>query len=192
MAHAKELNNEVPDEPIIFMKPPTSLLINDRPFYYPDFSNDIHYEVELVLRVVKNGKRVQPEFASEYYSEIALGIDFTARDLQQQCKEKGLPWEIAKGFDYSAPISSFFPIDPWLKAPIPFRLDKNGETVQQVDSSLMIFPFDDLIVHISKYFKLQIGDYIFTGTPEGVGPIRPGDLLEGYLGDERVLRCEIR
>lgn len=190
-AHAEELGNVVPERPMVFMKPPTALLVNNKPFYYPEFSSDIHYELEVVLKICKNGRHVQPEFATSYYKEIALGIDFTARDLQQQCKEKGHPWEIAKAFDHSAVMSPFFTLE---RSPddIHFHLVKNGEVVQRGNTKDLIFSFEDLIVYVSKFFKLQVGDYIFTGTPAGVGPIAIGDKLEGYLEDEKVLECLIK
>lgn len=190
-AHAEELGNAVPERPMVFMKPPTALLVNNKPFYYPEFSSDIHYELEVVLKICKNGRHVQPEFARSYYKEIALGIDFTARDLQQQCKEKGHPWEIAKAFDHSAVMSPFFTLE---RSPddIHFHLVKNGEVVQRGNTKDLIFSFEDLIVYVSKFFKLQVGDYIFTGTPAGVGPIAIGDKLEGYLEDEKVLECLIK
>jgi len=191
--HAKELNNPVPSEPLIFMKPPTALLISNKPFYYPDFTQDLHYEGEIVLRVAKNGRSVQPEFASRYYDAVAFGIDFTARDLQEQLKKKGQPWEIAKGFDGSAPISAFLPL-----AEVPnvqdihFQLKKNGEIVQDGHTRDLLFSFDTLICHISKYFTLLKGDYIFTGTPAGVGPVQPGDLLEGWLEGKEMMRCAVK
>lgn len=190
-AHAEELGNAVPENPMVFMKPPTALLVNNKPFYYPDFSSDIHYELEVVLKICKNGRHVQPEFARSYYEEIALGIDFTARDLQEQCKKKGHPWEIAKAFDHSAVMSPFFQLE---KDPddIHFHLEKNGEVVQRGNTRDLIFPFDELIVYVSRFFKLQVGDYIFTGTPAGVGPVAIGDTLVGYLEDKPVLECLIK
>jgi 2-keto-4-pentenoate hydratase/2-oxohepta-3-ene-1,7-dioic acid hydratase in catechol pathway len=190
-AHAEELGNSVPDSPMVFMKPPTALLVNNKPFYHPEFSKEIHYELEVVLKICKNGRHVQPEFARSYYKEIALGIDFTARDLQQQCKAKGHPWEIAKGFDHSAVMSPFYPLT---KEPnnIQFHLTKNGEVVQRGNTRDLIFNFEELIVYVSQFFKLQVGDYIFTGTPAGVGPISIGDKLEGYLEDEKLLECIIK
>ncbi len=191
--HAKELGNDIPSEPMIFMKPATALVINNKPFYYPDFSKDIHYEVEIVLRICKNGKQVQPEFAGEYYDGVAVGIDFTARDLQQQCKKNGTPWEIAKAFDNSAPVSEFISLDDAMNNDsIFFHLDINGKTVQRGDTRNLIFEFNTLICHISKYFKLQQGDYVFTGTPEGVGPVKIGDVLEGYIGERKLMQFEIK
>jgi 2-keto-4-pentenoate hydratase/2-oxohepta-3-ene-1,7-dioic acid hydratase in catechol pathway len=191
--HAKELNNPVPSEPLVFMKPNTALLLADRPFYYPDFTQDLHYEGEIVLRICKNGRSVQPEFADRYIDAVAFGIDFTARDLQDKLKAKGQPWEIAKGFDRSAPLSQFIPIEK-LKNPqdIHFQLKKNGTVVQDGHTSDLIFPFETLIVHLSRYFTLQKGDYIFTGTPAGVGPVQIGDVLEGFIEGEKMLNCAIK
>ena len=195
-AHAKELNNPVPKRPVIFMKPPSALLVNNKPLYYPEFTNDLHYELEVVLKIGKNGRHIQPEFAKDYYKEIALGIDFTARDLQAELKAKSHPWELAKGFDNSAALSPFVSIDNLNPEAIEFELKKNGETVQKGDTSHLLFSFDELIVFISKYFKLQMGDLIYTGTPAGVGPVAIGDKLEGFLytkdGVKQLLRCEIK
>jgi acylpyruvate hydrolase len=191
--HAKELKNPVPKKPVFFLKPDTSLLIRNRPFYYPDFSSDIHYELELVLKINKNGKNISTEFAPDYYHEIGLGIDFTARDLQQECKEKGLPWEVAKAFDHSAAISEFVPLDSLPdQNKISFRLDLNGQTVQKGLSTDMIFNFNTLIAYVSKFITLRAGDLLFTGTPEGVGPVKIGDKLQGYLEDKLLLGCEIK
>lgn len=191
--HAAEMGSAVPSEPMVFMKPATALLIKNRPFYYPDFSDNIHYEGELVLKVCKNGKRVDPKFAHTYYDGVGLGIDFTARDLQATCKEKGHPWEIAKAFDNSAAVSEFIPIDV-LPDPrhIRFELEKNGDLVQKGDTTDLIFDFDRLISHISRFFKLQLGDLIFTGTPAGVGPVVVGDTLKGSIEGRAMLECEIR
>jgi acylpyruvate hydrolase len=183
VSHAQELNNEVPDEPVFFMKPDSALLRNNDSFYLPEWTQEVHHEIELVLRICRLGKNIDKKFASRYYNEIGLGIDFTARDIQDQLKKKGLPWEKAKGFDQSAVISNnFFPlaIIPE-KDSIKFNLNLNGNTVQNGDSSLMIFNFDEIIAHISKYMTLKIGDLIYTGTPAGVGPVKIGDRLEGYL-----------
>ncbi len=191
--HAAEMGSKVPEQPMVFMKPPTALLINNKPFYYPDFSNEIHYEVEIVLRICKNGKHVKPEYANTYYDAIGLGIDFTARDLQRKCKEKGHPWEIAKGFDNSAPVSKFFALDEFDDlSSIAFSLEKNADVVQAGNTADLIFSFSDLICHISKFFKIQHGDLIFTGTPVGVGPVVKGDKLVGRLIGQEVLSCEIR
>ena len=189
--HAKELNNDVPDRPVVFMKPATSLLLNEKPLYYPEFTQDLHYEAELVIKICKNGRHVQPEFASEYYDEMSLGIDFTARDLQSICKEKSHPWEIAKAFDNSAALGDWQPLTDDIQD-IRFRLDKNGETVQDGHTANMIFPVDDIIVYVSQFFKLQMGDLIYTGTPAGVGPVAIGDTLEGYLNGQKVLHTEIK
>lgn len=191
--HAKELNNPVPSEPLIFMKPPTALVVNNKPFFYPDFTQNLHYEGEIVLRICKNGRSVQPEFAHRYYDAVAFGIDFTARDLQDKLKQKGHPWEIAKGFDRSAPLSRFVPLEE-LENPkaIRFQLKKNGEVVQDGNTQDLIFSFDTLIVYISRYFTLQKGDYIFTGTPAGVGPVQIGDILTGEIEGKELLTCAIK
>ena len=183
----------VPAEPVFFFKPDTSLLIRNRPFFYPDFSSDIHYEIELVLKICKVGKNIQPRFAHTYYKEIGLGIDFTARDIQDRAKKAGLPWFTAKGFDQSAPVSHFVPKSnfPDLKN-INFSLRLNGETVQQGNTSLMIYPFDEIIAHASRFVTLRTGDLVFTGTPAGVGPVNIGDLLEGYIMDQLMLKCNIK
>ena len=192
--HIKELNNERPDEPVIFTKPDTALLRNNAPFYLPDFSNDIHHEVELVLRICKEGKNIQEKFANKYYDAIGIGIDFTARDLQQKAKEKGLPWEIAKGFNGSAPISDkFIPVTSFsdLKN-INFSLTINGELKQQGNTSLMLFNFDFIISYLSKFFTLRTGDLIFTGTPKGVGAVKVGNVLSAYIEDEKLLEFEVK
>lgn len=180
--HAKELNNPVPTEPMLFMKPSTALLINQRPFYHPDFSSNIHYELELVIQINKNGKSIDPKFAHKYYDKIGLGIDFTARDIQERAKQKGHPWELAKAFDYSAVLGEMIPIDQLKdRSNIHFELKKNQQTVQIGYSSDMIFDFDTIISYASRYFKLLKGDLIYTGTPAGVGQVQIGDNLEGYL-----------
>jgi 2-keto-4-pentenoate hydratase/2-oxohepta-3-ene-1,7-dioic acid hydratase in catechol pathway len=191
--HAKELNNPIPTEPIIFMKPLTAMMVGNKPLYFPDFTNDLHYEGEIVLRICKNGRSVQPEFAHRYYDSIAFGIDFTARDLQDKLKQKGQPWEIAKGFDRSAPISPWIPIEEIKdRNDIHFQLKKNGEVVQDGHTRDLIFNFDTLICHISRYFTVQKSDLIFTGTPAGVGPVQIGDVLEGFIEDRHLLTCAIR
>ncbi|MEM1327047.1 MAG: fumarylacetoacetate hydrolase family protein [Bacteroidota bacterium] len=194
--HAKELNNAVPSRPVAFMKPPTALLIEGKPFYHPDFSNDIHHEIELVLKVAKNGRHVQPEFASTYYEEVGLGIDFTARDVQSELKAKGHPWEIAKGFDHSAVVGDFVHIDEVDTNNIEFYLNKNDERVQHGFTKDLLFPFDDIIVYVSQFFRLQRGDLIFTGTPAGVSRVAIGDRLEGFLvtkeGAKQLLECEVK
>lgn len=191
--HIKELNNERPDEPVIFTKPDTALVRNNQPFYYPDFSNDIHYEVELVLRLCKMGKNINEKFAHTYYDAIGLGIDFTARDLQTKAKNKGLPWALAKGFDGSAPVSEFLPLSNFKDINnINFSLKVNGELKQKGNSSLMLFSFNQIISYISKFITLRSGDLIFTGTPKGVGPIKIGNKLEGYIEDQKLLNVEIK
>jgi len=191
--HAKELNNPVPKEPVFFLMPDTALLRNNQPFFYPDFSTDIHYEVEIVVKFDRLGKNIAPKFANRYYSEIGIGIDFTARDLQQKCKEKGLPWEIAKAFDSAAPISNFVSLEKYGDINnINFRLELNGEVVQKSNTSEMIFPVDTLIAHVSKYMTIKIGDFMFTGTPAGVGPVKIGDRLTAYIEDEKMLDFVIK
>ncbi len=190
--HAKEMKSEVPTKPMIFMKPPTALLTDNKPFYYPDFTKNLHYETEIVLRVSKNGKQIQPAFASKYYDKIALGIDFTARDLQDTLKSKGQPWEIAKAFDNSAVLSEFYDISKYNLENTNFHLTKNGQIVQKGTTQDLIFNFDTLICYISKFFTLQQGDLIYTGTPAGVGAVQIGDVLEGFLEEQSVFRCAIK
>jgi 2-keto-4-pentenoate hydratase/2-oxohepta-3-ene-1,7-dioic acid hydratase in catechol pathway len=186
--HAKELNNPVPTTPVIFMKPETALLKDNKPFYHPDFSEDVHHEIELVLKISKEGKHVSEKFASGYYEEIGLGIDFTARDIQSRHKEKGLPWELAKAFDGSAPISSFVPKTKFESVyELDLRLDINGETRQQGNTRDLLFSFESIIASVSQYITLKKGDLIFTGTPAGVSKVKIGDRLEGYLQDEKML-----
>jgi len=186
--HAKELNNPVPKEPIFFLMPDTALLRNNQPFFYPDFSTDIHFEVEIVVKFDRLGKNIAQKFASRYYHEIGIGIDFTARDLQKKCKEKGLPWEISKSFDGAAPISKFVSLDQFDNINnINFRLEKNGQVVQQANTSEMIFNIDELISHVSKYMMIKIGDLLYTGTPAGVGPVKIGDRLTAYIENEKML-----
>ena len=192
--HIKELNNERPDEPVIFTKPDTAILRNNAPFYYPDFSKDIHHEVELVLRISKEGKNIEEKFAHKYYDAIGVGIDFTARDLQQKAKEKGLPWDIAKGFNGSAPISEkFIPVESFkdLKN-INFKLEIDGQSRQIGNTSLMLFNFDYILAYLSIFFTLKTGDLIFTGTPKGVGPVTPGNKLSAYIEDEKLLEFVIK
>jgi 2-keto-4-pentenoate hydratase/2-oxohepta-3-ene-1,7-dioic acid hydratase in catechol pathway len=192
-AHAKELGNDLPDEPVIFMKPKSALLQSHTPFYYPEFTNELNYECELVLRVCKNGKYIQERHAANYYNGITVGIDFTARDIQNDLKAKGLPWEKAKAFDNSAAVGKFIDITPGLnKKNINFSFYKNKEVVQQANSSQMIFSFDFIVAHISNYFSLNIGDLIFTGTPEGVGECVVGDELEAFIEKEMLLKMEIK
>lgn len=191
--HAKELNNAVPTEPVIFMKPATALLKDNAPFYYPDFSKSIHYECELVVKINKNGKHIQEKFAAKYYDEITVGIDFTARDVQNKLKEKGLPWELAKGFDGSAVVGEFIAKDALQnEGSLLFSLKKNGTAVQQGDSTDMIFSIEKIIAFVSSYFTLQKGDLIYTGTPAGVGEVAIGDILEGYLFNKKLMHCSIK
>ncbi len=191
--HAKELGNAVPEEPVIFMKPKTALLPSNTPFYYPQFSNELHYEVEVVLRICKNGKDIQEQNASEYIDAFTIGIDFTARDLQSELKKKGLPWEKAKAWDNSAIIGKWIPFtDEIRNNPIHFSLQKNKEIVQVGNTEHLIFSFDTVIAHISQYFSLNIGDLIYTGTPAGVGECVNEDLLEGYYEKEKMFALEIK
>ena len=186
--HAKELNNPIPDTPIFFMKPESCIVQHNRPFFYPDFSSDIQYEVELVIKINRLGKNISEKFAHRYYNEIALGIDFTARDLQNKAKEKGLPWEIAKAFDGAAPISEFIPKNDFNDINnLIFSLNLNNTIVQSGNSKDMIFSIDKIIAYISKFLTLKIGDLIFTGTPEGVGSVSINDRLEGYIEDKKML-----
>ncbi len=192
--HIQELNNERPDEPVVFTKPDTALLRNNAPFYYPDFSTDIHHEVELVLRICKEGKNIQEKFAGKYYDSIGVGVDFTARDLQKKAKEKGLPWDIAKGFNGSAPLSDALRPASDFKdlKDINFSLSVNGEVRQQGNTSLMLFSFDFIISYLSRFFTLRTGDLIFTGTPKGVGPVKVGDTLAAFIEDEKLLEFEVK
>jgi 2-keto-4-pentenoate hydratase/2-oxohepta-3-ene-1,7-dioic acid hydratase in catechol pathway len=191
--HAKELNNIIPAEPIIFLKPKTALLVDGKALYYPEFTNDLQYECELVVRMSKNGKYIQEKFARKYYNAMSLGIDFTARDIQQKQKEKGLPWEIAKAFDGSAAVGAFIPLEEDLNVQqLNFELKINGETRQLGHTSDMLFSIDQLIAYTSQFFTLNIGDLIFTGTPSGVGSLSVTDQLDGYLQGQRVLSCLIK
>ena len=191
--HAKELGNEIPDEPVIFMKPKSALLQPHTPFYYPEFTNELNYECELVLRISKNGKYIQERHASNYYNGTTVGIDFTARDIQDECKKKGLPWEKAKAFDNSAAIGKFIDITPDInKKNINFTFSKNGEIVQTGNSGQMLFSFDKLIANISNYFSLNIGDLIFTGTPAGVGECVVGDELEAFYEGTSMLKVDVK
>ena len=192
LEHAKELNNAVPTKPLIFMKPPTALLLENKPFYYPEFTKNLHHEVEVVLKISKNGKAIQPEFAHRYYDKIGLGIDFTARDVQDELKAKGQPWEIAKGFDNSAVLSDFVDLKDFDTTNISFKLHKNGEIVQKGTTKDLIFSFDTVVSYISQFFTLQQGDLIYTGTPEGVGAVKIGDKLEGFLEGKSMFICEIK
>lgn len=192
--HAKELGNEVPKEPVIFLKPETALIPKGQPFFYPQHSQDVHYEAELVVRIDRVGKHIEEQFSHRYYNSIGIGIDFTCRDIQSQCKAKGLPWEKAKAFDSSAPVSQEFIQLDQLSDPddIEFHLLKNGEEVQRGSSKDMIFSIDRLISEVSKYFTLKIGDLLFTGTPAGVGPVSIGDTLEGFIGEKRALEVRVK
>ena len=191
--HAKELGNAIPDEPVIFMKPKSALLQAHTPFYYPEFTNELHYECELVLRVSKNGKYIQDKFANKYYDAISVGIDFTARDIQNELKEKGLPWEKAKAWDNSAAVGKWIPMaDIKSKKDIHFGLYKNKEVVQKGNSQDMMFDFDYIVSYISNFFSINIGDLIFTGTPAGVGEIVVGDEIEAFMEDQSMLTLEVK
>lgn len=190
--HAKELGNEIPEDPVIFMKPDTAILKKGSDFYIPEFSYDIHYELEVVLKISKGGKYIQKETAFKHYDEIGLGIDFTARDLQSKLKGKGLPWELAKGFDGSAVLSDFVSKENYDLHNLNFSLDKNQTRVQDGNTRDMIFSFDDIIAFASQYFTLRVGDLIFTGTPKGVGRISENDFLEGYLEDQKMFGLKIQ
>jgi len=191
--HAKELNNQLPENPVFFTKPDTCLLRNNQAFYLPDFSKDIHYEIELVVKINRIGKNISAKFASRYYEEIGLGIDFTARDLQQKCKEKGLPWEISKAFDHSAPVSQFIAKSEFENIDdVNFHLEVNGEEKQRASSADMIFKIDEIISYISQFFTLKIGDLIYTGTPAGVGPVKIDDHLTGYLEGRKLLDFKVK
>jgi acylpyruvate hydrolase len=186
--HAKELNNPVPTVPVIFMKPDTAILKDNKPFYHPDFSDDIHHEIEIVLKVCKEGKHIAEKFAASYYDELALGVDFTARDIQSKHKEKGLPWELAKAFDGSAPVSNFVQKSKFSDLyNVDFKLDINGETRQHGNTKDLLFSFESIIAFVSRYITLKKGDLIFTGTPQGVGKVNVGDHLEAYLEGDKML-----
>lgn len=192
-AHAKELNNAVPTKPIIFLKPDTAVLKDNKPFYIPEFSSDIHYELEVVLKVCKEGKHIAEKFASNYYDELGLGIDFTARDIQTQHKEKGLPWELAKAFDHSAAISSFLPKAYFADMyNLNFELQINKETRQKGHTANLLFSFENIIAFVSQYITLKKGDLIFTGTPEGVGQVKQGDHLEAWLEGKQLLNFSVK
>lgn len=191
--HIKELNNEQPDDPVIFLKPETAIPLKNEPFFYPDFSSDVHYEVEILVKINRVGKNIDEKFAHKYYDEIGIGVDFTARDVQSKLKAKGLPWELAKGFNGSAPISGFVPKTDFADLhDINFRLDVNGETKQLGNTSLMLFKIDYLISFVSRYFLLQQGDILFTGTPKGVGPVKVGDRLTAYIEDRKMLELDVK
>jgi len=191
--HAKELGNSVPSEPVFFCKPDSAILPKGNPFFIPDWTSDVHYEVELVLRIDRLGKHISNEFAPRYYGAVGLGIDFTARDVQEDLKKKGLPWEKAKGFDGSAVVSQdFIPVEEFEKSNIKFSLQRNGELVQSGNSSDMIFDFDVIIAFVSQYMTLKIGDLIFTGTPSGVGKVSAGDELTGFIGDRSMFQVKVK
>lgn len=191
--HAKELNNPVPSKPVFFLKPDTAILRKNLPFFYPDFTKDLHHEVEIVVKISKIGKHIQEKFAHKHYEEIGLGIDFTARDLQAEQKKKGLPWEISKAFDSSAPIGDFIPKSELGDLnQLKLSLKKNDEIVQRGNSADMIFSIDRIIAYVSQFVSLKIGDMIFTGTPEGVGPVQIGDRLTGYLNDQEMFSFEVK
>ena len=191
--HAKELGNSVPTEPVFFCKPDSAILPKGNPFFIPDWTSDVHYEVELVLRIDRLGKHISKEFAPRYYGAVGLGIDFTARDVQEELKKKGLPWEKAKGFDGSAVVSQdFVPIEDLEKSAVRFSLQKNNEVVQSGNSMDMIFDFDAIIAYVSQYMTLKIGDLIFTGTPSGVGKVSAGDELTGFLGERSMFQVKVK
>jgi 2-keto-4-pentenoate hydratase/2-oxohepta-3-ene-1,7-dioic acid hydratase in catechol pathway len=190
--HAKELNNPIPKSPLIFMKPATALLTDSNPFYHPAFSQNIHYELEVVLKISKNGKAIQEHFPETYYQQIGLGIDFTARDLQDDLKDKGQPWELAKAFDQSACIGDFVDKSSLDINNVKFKLTKNGHIVQDGNTSDLIFNFNYLISYISQYFTLQVGDLIFTGTPAGVGKVEIGDSFDGFMEGKQLIKCTIK
>jgi 2-keto-4-pentenoate hydratase/2-oxohepta-3-ene-1,7-dioic acid hydratase in catechol pathway len=191
--HAKELKNEIPTEPVFFMKSDTALLKDGEPFYYPDFTKDLHHEIEIVIKINKVGKHIDEQFAHKYYEEIGLGIDFTARDLQAKAKEKGLPWEKAKAFDGSAPLGKFISKTALGDlSDIGFELTINGETRQKGNTSDLLFSFDKIIAYVSKFVTLKVGDLIYTGTPEGVGPVKIGDKLQGFIKGDLMLEFEVK
>ena len=191
--HISELNNERPTEPVVFMKPDSAVLLKQHPFVIPEFSNDVHHEIELIVKISKVGKYIEPKFAHKYYDQISVGIDFTARDLQDQLKSKGLPWEKAKAFDGSAVIGDFIPKNQFSSLEnITFELHRNNEAVQKGNSKLMLWKIDELISYVSQYFTLKIGDIIFTGTPEGVAAVKPDDVLEGFLEGQQLFRIQIK
>jgi len=191
--HIEELNNERPSEPVVFLKPDTAILLKKQPFFIPDFSNDVHHEVEILVKINKVGKHISKKFANKYYDEIGLGIDFTARDLQATLKEKGLPWEKAKGFDGAAVIGDWLPKSEFTDVNhIQFSLKKNETTVQNGNTSHMLYKIDEIIEYVSKYFTLKIGDIIFTGTPSGVGKVNPNDILTGFIEDKRLFSITVK
>lgn len=191
--HIEELKNERPAEPVVFIKPDSAILLKQHPFVIPEFSQDIHHEIEIIVKINKVGKYIEPKFAHKYYDEISVGIDFTARDLQANLKAKGLPWEKAKAFDGSAVIGDFLPKEQFSsRENLTFELTNNNEIVQKGDSSLMLWNVDELIAHVSQYFTLKIGDIIFTGTPAGVAAVKPDDILEGFLEGHKLFRIQVK
>ena len=191
--HIEELQNERPDEPVVFLKPDSAILLKQHPFVIPEFSDDVHHEVEILVKINKVGKYIEPKFAHNYYDEIGLGIDFTARDLQAKLKEKGLPWEKAKAFDGSAVTGDFYPKNDYNSLEnIEFKLVKNGEIVQLGNTSHMLWKINELIAHVSQFFTLKKGDIIFTGTPEGVSAVKPNDILEGFIKDKKSFRIQVK
>ncbi|HOZ76268.1 MAG TPA: fumarylacetoacetate hydrolase family protein [Flavobacterium sp.] len=191
--HIEELKNDRPDEPVVFIKPDSAILLKQHPFVIPEFSDDIHHEIEIVVRINKVGKYIDAKFAHKYYDEIGVGIDFTARDLQQKLKEKGLPWEKAKAFDGSAVIGDFMSKKIFSsQESLNFELTNNGKTVQKGNSSLMLWNIDELVAYVSQFFTLKIGDIIFTGTPEGVAAVKPNDVLEGFLENNKLFRIQVK
>ncbi|BCY28547.1 fumarylacetoacetate hydrolase family protein [Flavobacterium okayamense] len=191
--HISELNNERPTEPVIFMKPDSAILLKNFPFVIPEFTNDVHHEIEVIVKINKVGKYIDKKFAHKYYDEISLGIDFTARDLQSTLKEKGLPWEKAKAFDGSAIIGDFLPKNSFTSLEnINFELKSNGNVVQQGNTSLMLWKIDELIAYVSQYFTLKTGDILFTGTPKGVAPVKDGDVLEGFLEGNQLFKVQVK
>jgi 2-keto-4-pentenoate hydratase/2-oxohepta-3-ene-1,7-dioic acid hydratase in catechol pathway len=191
--HIEELKNERPSEPVVFMKPDSAVLLKQYPFVIPEFSEDVHHEIEIIVKINKVGKYIEPKFASKYYDEISVGIDFTARDLQSKLKEKGLPWEKAKAFDGSAVIGDFVPKTDYVSMEnLNFELRNNNETVQKGNSEMMLWKIDELISHVSQFFTLKIGDIIFTGTPAGVAAVKPNDVLEGFLEDKKLFRIQVK
>jgi 2-keto-4-pentenoate hydratase/2-oxohepta-3-ene-1,7-dioic acid hydratase in catechol pathway len=191
--HIEELKNERPTEPVVFMKPDSAILLKQHPFVIPEFSEDIHHEIELIVKISKVGKYIEPKFAHKYYDEISVGIDFTARDLQEKLKQKGLPWEKAKAFDGSAVIGEFLPKTQFSSLEkLTFELTNNGQTVQKGCSSHMLWTIDELIAYVSQFFTLKIGDIIFTGTPAGVASVRPNDILEGFLEKQQLFRIQVK
>jgi len=191
--HIEELQNERPTEPVVFMKPDSAVLLKQHPFVIPEFSEDVHHEIEIIVKINKVGKYIEPKFAHKYYDEISVGIDFTARDVQEKLKAKGLPWEKAKAFDGSAVIGEFLPKNQFSSLEnITFELTNNNKTVQKSNSSHMLWKIDELIAYVSQFFTLKIGDIIFTGTPEGVAAVKSDDILEGFLEGQQLFRIQVK